>query len=147
MLCAVIILFAALLLTRKKSLLIDYLPKDASFWFWQKGGGYDARATEFLELLGFDSKASSILEGRKHDIVIYLKDDEWYRLTADGLEGEPSGESAELFRVLTSSHSATIVGSVSADYICPLMCFGNNFEIILLIILLSRLPQKLFHFR
>ena len=117
LLCAVIILFAALLLTRKKSLLIDYLPKDASFWFWQKGGGYDARATEFLELLGFDPKASSILEGRKYDIVIYLKDDEWYRLTADGLEGESSGESAELFRVLTSSRSATIVGSVSADYI------------------------------
>ncbi|MBI4359538.1 MAG: hypothetical protein HY564_00390, partial [Candidatus Jacksonbacteria bacterium] len=53
---AVIILFAAFLLTREKSLLIEYLPKDTPFWFWQKKGGYDARISSMLEFFGIDQK-------------------------------------------------------------------------------------------
>ncbi len=113
----IVSVLAIVLFYQKKSLLIDYLPKDTAFWFWQKGGGYDARAAQFLELLGLDPKIRPVLEGRKQDIVIYMKDGEWYHLTAKGLEGEPSGEGAELFHALAFSRSATIVGSISADYI------------------------------
>lgn len=114
---AVIILFAVFFLVRKKSLLIDYLPKDTPFWFWQRGGGYDARAVELLGLLGLDPKIRAVLEGRKEDIIIYLKDGKWYRLEAKGLDGEPKRKSGDAFRALTSDPAATIIGSARSDYI------------------------------
>ncbi len=117
---AVIFLFAVFFLTREKSVLIEYLPKDTPFWFWQKKGGYDARISSMLEFFGIDQKLRNVLEESADEIILYQKDGEWYRLAKKDTprEENDSWRAGLLFSDLTAVRQVMSngIGFMSSDY-------------------------------
>ena len=79
-------LFIKLSLLEKRHLLIDYLPGETEFWFWQNKNGFREKTAAVLGQLGVDDTIVKVLQNQKDEIVIYRQDSRWYKIEPQALD-------------------------------------------------------------
>jgi hypothetical protein len=110
-------LFIKLTLLDKSHLLIDYLPKETEFWFWQNKGGFNQKLSTILTQLGTDFNIIKLLQNQKDEIVIYRQNGRWYKIEAGDLDkARISRRGGELWEVLFKGRE-NVIGFLHQDYI------------------------------
>lgn len=64
----------------KDRLLIDYLPTETDFWFWQRSGNLSDKSAEALKQLDVDSSIITALQNQTGEIVVYYLKGRWFKL-------------------------------------------------------------------
>lgn len=101
----IVIVIVIQLSLRQDHLLIDYLPEQIDFWFWQKNGGFSDKSAETLKQLGADANIIAGLQNQTSEVVVYYLNDRWFKLGDSGKKTSSKKEGAD------------IVGFLSRDYV------------------------------
>jgi len=111
-------LFIKLTLLDKNDLLIDYLPAETEFWFWQNKGGFSKTGAALLGQVGLDKTIVKILQAQKDEIVIYHQNDRWYKIEAKSLDkARILQRKDDLWESLSQNRDKDIIGFLDKDYI------------------------------
>lgn len=89
---------------KKDKLLIDYLPAEVDFWFWQRSDNLSDKSAEALKQLGADLSIITALQNQTGEIAVYYLKGRWFKL-------ENLGEK------ITIREGPDIVGFLSQNYV------------------------------
>lgn len=101
---AAIVIIVNQLFWKPDRLLIDYLPAETEFWFWQRSEDFSDKLAKALEQLAVDSSIITALKDYTGEIVVYYLKGHWFRLE-------------NLGKKISFKEGSDIVGFLSQNYI------------------------------